>query len=48
MFIQGLYLLQNGAKPCGLGARDVLRLEACYPLYGNELDNHAAARQAFE
>lgn len=24
-------------KPCGLGARDTLRLEACYSLYGHEL-----------
>ena len=23
--------------PCGLGARDTLRLEACYPLHGNEI-----------
>jgi len=27
-----------GIKPCGLGARDTLRLEACYSLYGHEID----------
>lgn len=26
-----------GAKPCGLGCRDSLRLEMCYPLNGNDL-----------
>ncbi len=26
-----------GAKPAGLGARDTLRLEACFHLYGNDL-----------
>jgi len=26
-----------GVKPCGLGARDTLRLEACYPLNGSDL-----------
>jgi aminomethyltransferase len=28
-----------GMKPCGLGARDTLRLEMKYPLYGNELSD---------
>ncbi|MFZ9595003.1 MAG: glycine cleavage system aminomethyltransferase GcvT [Bdellovibrionia bacterium] len=28
-----------GLKPCGLGARDTLRLEMKYPLYGNELND---------
>jgi aminomethyltransferase len=27
----------DGIKPCGLGARDTLRLEMGYPLYGHEL-----------
>ena len=26
-----------GLRPCGLGARDTLRLEMCYPLNGNDL-----------
>jgi aminomethyltransferase len=30
-------LLAAGAKPCGLGARDTLRLEMCYPLNGSDL-----------
>jgi aminomethyltransferase len=29
--------LRGGAKPAGLGARDTLRLEVGYPLYGHEL-----------
>ncbi|MEO0017131.1 MAG: glycine cleavage system aminomethyltransferase GcvT [Verrucomicrobiota bacterium] len=29
--------LAAGAAPCGLGARDTLRLEMCYPLNGNDL-----------
>ena len=27
----------RGAIPCGLGARDTLRLEVCYPLHGNDI-----------
>ena len=30
-------LIELGAKPAGLGARDTLRLEAGYPLYGHEM-----------
>ncbi len=29
--------IELGAVPCGLGARDTLRIEACYPLYGHEI-----------
>ena len=32
-------LLEAGAKPCGLGARDTLRLEAALSLYGHEIDD---------
>jgi aminomethyltransferase len=31
-------LLAAGVKPCGLGARDTLRLEAGMNLYGNDMD----------
>jgi aminomethyltransferase len=27
-----------GIQPCGLGARDTLRLEVCYPLHGHDID----------
>ncbi len=30
-------LYDAGIVPCGLGARDTLRLEVCFPLHGNEL-----------
>jgi aminomethyltransferase len=30
-------LLERGVKPVGLGARDTLRLEVCFHLYGNDL-----------
>ena len=32
-------LLDEGVEPCGLGARDTLRLEAAMPLYGHELSD---------
>ena len=31
-------LLDAGVRPCGLGARDTLRLEAALLLYGNDMD----------
>ena len=30
-------VLERGIVPCGLGARDTLRLEVCYPLHGNDI-----------
>ena len=30
-------VVARGAVPCGLGARDTLRLEMCYPLHGNDI-----------
>ncbi len=40
-FIKSLWsqMMKNNVAPCGLGARDVLRLEVCYPLYGHELSD---------
>ncbi len=31
-------VIEGGATPCGLGARDTLRLEMGYPLWGQDLD----------
>src|ERR687887_1510506 len=31
------HVLARGATPCGLGARDTLRLEVCFPLHGNDI-----------
>lgn len=35
-----------GLKPCGLGARDTLRLEMKYPLYGQELTDQTSPLEA--
>lgn len=39
-------LLELGAIPCGLGARDSLRLEAGYRLYGQDIDENTTPLQA--
>lgn len=39
-------LVEAGVKPCGLGARDTLRLEAGMNLYGNEMDETVSPLEA--
>lgn len=39
-------LVAAGATPAGLGARDVLRLEAAYSLYGHELDAETGPQES--
>ncbi len=39
-------VIARGVTPCGLGARDTLRLEVCYPLHGNDIDEGTDAISA--
>lgn len=39
-------LIEIGAKPAGLGARDLLRFESCYMLYGNEITKDTTPLEA--
>ncbi|MDQ7049877.1 MAG: glycine cleavage system aminomethyltransferase GcvT [Enterobacterales bacterium] len=39
-------LLKNHVRPCGLGSRDTLRLEAGMNLYGNEMDENTSPLEA--
>ena len=38
--------VEAGATPCGLGARDLLRLEKCYPLNGSDLSEETTPLEA--
>jgi len=38
--------LSMGVKPCGLACRDILRLEAGFPLYGQDMDENVSPIEA--
>ena len=40
------HFLAASVMPCGLGARDTLRLEMCYPLHGNDLTEETTPLEA--
>ncbi len=42
----GSRLLAAGVAPCGLGARDTLRLEAAMNLYGSDMDESISPLEA--
>ena len=39
-------MVEKGARPCGLGARDSLRLEVAFRLYGNDMDEEHTPLEA--
>jgi aminomethyltransferase len=39
-------IVARDVTPCGLGARDTLRLEVCYPLHGNDISRETDAISA--
>ncbi len=45
-FWEKLLSSSEPVKPCGLGARDTLRLEACYLLYGNDMNDTVSPLEA--
>ena len=44
--IWDIILADKRVKPAGLGARDTLRLEMCYPLYGQDIDDKTTPLEA--
>lgn len=46
MEIFGRLIRNPAVKPAGLGARDLLRLEMCYPLYGQDISDETSPVEA--